>query len=354
MCVIKTINCIEKFCVSLIGSPASFKMPFNLKRVFGSAADKYYFNSLNESSKTSYKSKFNIFKKFLQEYKLTIYNVDESTLIAFVVYRANNNITYATIKHDLFAIQSSLFDWNVKIYVSSMQVLEKVMHGIKRTQNVKSKKAEKLPITLDILEKMFEHLPSKTDVYTQIYRSAFSIALFAMLRCGEFTNTSQQTVMRIRHITFQQNGNKENYAMKIFLPASKTDIFRQGVTLTIPCNCEQCKICPVHETLRLIELYKKHSLPCKPECPLFQFPNGNILNRNDVRKMLKFLCNEINVKEESFSGHSFRKGGATSLALNKAPDWVIQLLGRWKSSSYKRYIKTPEDHICQYVQYMIS
>ena len=328
-------------------------MPNNLKNVFGKDADKFYFNSLNQSSKTSYKNKFNIFLKFLQNYNLTIYNVQESILIAYVVYRANNNITYATIKHDLFAIQSCLFDWSVKIYVSSMQVLEKVLHGIKRTKTLNNKN-EKLPITLTILKKMFQHLINKMDVYTQIYRAAFAIALFGMLRCGEFTNTTQESMMRIRHITFKKDMEMKTYAMKVFLPASKTDIYRQGVTLTIPCTCQQCEICPVHETLHLIELYKKHSMACKPENALFFFPNNHILNRKDVANMLKFLCGEINLEPSKYSGHSFRKGGATSLAVNKAPDWVIQLLGRWKSSSYKRYIQTPEDHICQYVQYMIS
>ena len=191
-------------------------MPYNLKCAFGSSADKYYFNSLNESSKISYKNKFKIFLNFLQKYKLTIYNVEESTLIAFVVYRANNNITYVTIKHDLFAIQSCLFDWSVKIYMSSMQVLEKVLHGIKKTKTGNNNK-QKLPITLDILKKMYQHLVNKQDIYTQVYRSAFAMALFAMLRCGEFTNITQQSRMRIRHITFQTDTNGKIYAMKIFM-----------------------------------------------------------------------------------------------------------------------------------------
>ena len=41
------------------------------------------------------------------------------------------------------------------------------------------------------------------------------------------------------------------------------------------------------------------------------------------------------------SGHSFRIGAATTAALRGVEDSVIKMLGRWESSAYQRYLRTP-------------
>ena len=45
----------------------------------------------------------------------------------------------------------------------------------------------------------------------------------------------------------------------------------------------------------------------------------------------------------TFSGHSFRSGGATWYALRGASDATIQRLGRWKSSAWTEYIRLQPD-----------
>ena len=43
-----------------------------------------------------------------------------------------------------------------------------------------------------------------------------------------------------------------------------------------------------------------------------------------------------------YSSHNFRIGAATAAALAGMPDHAIQLLGRWKSDTFKRYIRPPQ------------
>ena len=47
----------------------------------------------------------------------------------------------------------------------------------------------------------------------------------------------------------------------------------------------------------------------------------------------------------NYTGHSFRRGAATSARLAGLSDQVIQLLGRWKSTCYRLYIDTPPEWI---------
>ena len=42
-----------------------------------------------------------------------------------------------------------------------------------------------------------------------------------------------------------------------------------------------------------------------------------------------------------YSSHSLRIGAATEAATVGLPNWLIQQAGRWKSSAYERYIRSP-------------
>ena len=53
------------------------------------------------------------------------------------------------------------------------------------------------------------------------------------------------------------------------------------------------------------------------------------------------------VSKAIFSSHSFRIGAATVAARNGIPDHQIQALGRWTSSAYLLYIRTPAELLSQ-------
>ena len=54
------------------------------------------------------------------------------------------------------------------------------------------------------------------------------------------------------------------------------------------------------------------------------------------------------VDSTAYSGHSFRSGAATTAATQGISDTTIKMLGRWKSSAYQVYIKTPRKQLASY------
>jgi len=48
-----------------------------------------------------------------------------------------------------------------------------------------------------------------------------------------------------------------------------------------------------------------------------------------------------------YSGHSFRSGAATTASKCGISDATIKMLGRWKSSAYQLYVKTPRDQLAR-------
>ena len=57
----------------------------------------------------------------------------------------------------------------------------------------------------------------------------------------------------------------------------------------------------------------------------------------EIRKVLL----RLGLPDSDYAGHSFLIGAATSAAMAGVEDSTIQLLGRWQSAAFLRYIRTP-------------
>ena len=74
--------------------------------------------------------------------------------------------------------------------------------------------------------------------------------------------------------------------------------------------------------------------------PLFVRSNGVPLTRAVFTERLRQLLAQAGIAGH-FGSHSFRIGAATTAGLAGVPDHMIQTLGRWNSSAYLAYIRTP-------------
>ena len=94
----------------------------------------------------------------------------------------------------------------------------------------------------------------------------------------------------------------------------------------------------------LREIYKGD--PATEGSPLFSgYERGSALSREHFITRLKALLSSLGLDSARYSGHSFRRGAATSAAVAGYSDNEIQQLGRWRSDAYKLYIDLPKDRI---------
>ena len=118
--------------------------------------------------------------------------------------------------------------------------------------------------------------------------------------------------------------------LELTLPSSKTDPFRNGVTLSITSALDNA--CPVSSLRNLFERF-----PLDPSLPLFN--PGKPFTRKLVTDILRTILRGLGYSG-NYSSHSFRRGAATSARDTGFSDDEIQLLGRWNSDSYRLYIIT--------------
>ena len=80
---------------------------------------------------------------------------------------------------------------------------------------------------------------------------------------------------------------------------------------------------------------------CIASCPAFLYmEGGNVvpLTHFSFLTKLKDSLKKIGIDPTQYSGHSFRRGGASFAFQCEVPGELIQAQGDWKSDTYKRYL----------------
>lgn len=124
--------------------------------------------------------------------------------------------------------------------------------------------------------------------------------------------------------------------IRIFLKRAKCDPFGKGIFIFIG-RVRSSPICPVSAILGYMAIR-----PASPG-PLFVWRDGTPLSRSTFVGLLRRALVSLSLDQQSYSGHSFRIGAATSAAMAGVPDHIIKMMGRWSSEAYQVYIRTPRE-----------
>ncbi len=251
----------------------------------------------------------------------------------------------------LFAtwLASSLKPASIKVYLSAVRALHikhgysdplvgclRLQHVVKGIKRCKGSSANKrLPITPDIFTAIYRCLDY--SVYDDVlFWAACCLAYFGFLRSSEFTvphGDAYTPALHLSHedVAFDRRVNPSS--IQVTIKVSKTDPFRQGCTLTL--GQGRPPLCPVESLLNYLDIRG-----CSAG-PLFVRSNGIPLTRAVLTECLRQLLAQAGIAGH-FGSHSFRIGAATTAGLAGVPDHMIQTLGRWNSSAYLAYIRTPQ------------
>lgn len=240
-------------------------------------------------------------------------------------------LSHKTIKSYMTGVRSYYVELGASkedLEIFHTPLLERVIAGIRRFNGEPNVK-ERHPITRPVLRAMLTRLDKNTRKGANLY-AAFCLAFAGFLRMGEFTWARGELNSEFQnwYITRGSVLLSED-RLQLSLPASKTDPFRQGVTLTIAATGDEA--CAVAALRHLFDRF-----PAPLNSPLFDTGHG--FSRQFVTDSLRSILKELGFTG-NYSGHSFRRGAATSAREAGLSDGEIQLLGRWKSDAYKLYIQ---------------
>ena len=217
---------------------------------------------------------------------------------------------------------------NLTVFHSAQ--LKRVVNDTRRLWD-EGETRERYLITKNILLRLLKcfHKITKHSITMQI---VFYLVFTAFLRISEFTYESKDLrdenfdnwFLTRRHVRLY-----EDY-LELTLSAFKTNLFRQGVTLFISDTNDETYI------VRALR-YLFNKWPTSLFSPLFAIDENFI--RRTITHNLRLVLKSSDLSDH-YSNHFFRRGTAITAKLTDLSEDEIKLLDRWKSNSYRLYIKT--------------
>ena len=198
----------------------------------------------------------------------------------------------------------------------------------------------RLPLSASLLSALHPHLQQSPDLgrLDQLaVWAALTLAFHAFLRASEFTSPTTSTYSPRRHLLRRDIHQEASY-LTIKIKASKGDPCRAACTL--PVAATDTATCPVRAMRRFLS---QSNYPVSR--PLFTLNSGEFLTRPRLTTILRRLLQATGMSEEHshlYGSHSLRIGTATDAGAAGLPDWLIQAAGRWKSTAFHRYIRSPK------------
>ena len=226
---------------------------------------------------------------------------------------------------------------------------------------------KKLPVEADVPELLSQlgsaHTANELD---KTIGDLSLIAFYYLLRVGEYTvkyarNNSKQTVQfRLRDVTFFKR-NTMGHLRQLSRLASDADIMSaDSATLKLDnqkngwkgvCVHQEANGNIIHCPVRALGRRFTHIRRCTKNdttfLSAFFAKNGTRFDvtDKDMRKSIKAAAGILNYPELKgipifrVDTHSLRSGGANALSLSGYSDREIQKMGRWRSATFKEYIR---------------
>ena len=288
--------------------------------------------SLAESSKETYKRAWHVFDEFSMSLfgRVLQTPIDVSTIALFVAYLHNSKMSYRTINTYLSAVA----------YVQKMLNLQNpttnflITNLVRGSQSLQPSYDMRLPITIHILNKLVESLMhvSQTHYHRLLFTAMFLFAFHTFARVGEITSTpgkSSNHVVLIEDIDIIYIGGSQCKVSVTF----KNFKHSKGKPHVLVYDRGETQVSPIDALLEYLQIRNKQP------GPLFILNNGLMVSRSMFDNQLKKCLLFCGFDSSRYKSHSFRIGQATYCALKGYSDAYICSVGRWNSSSFRRYVR---------------
>ena len=297
--------------------------------------------ALSENTRASYRSAVNHIAKFHEHQKSNFtFPVSSDTLCLWMTYSVDK-LRYPSIRNYLHGIATTQMELGYTNPLIESPLVWRMFKAIKRLQGQKVVR-QRLPITVSILSQINSFIDQSKEI-DLCMRAAMWLGTCGLLRAGEFaTKPTTKYSLKLQHLTFHAANNdildphnlkgEIPFYMSVRLDQSKTDPFRRGTSVIIG-NSRAIEY-------MLAYLHRRDQRLAR--LPLFVGEDGQALSASALVRFTQALINRANIPNAHlFLGHSFRKGGATSLHEAGHPDSLIKVMGRWASFAFATYIDTP-------------
>lgn len=255
----------------------------------------------------------------------------DDVLCRYVAFLAQR-LSYSSIAQYLNIIRILHLENGYPNPLQTNFALSCLLRGVRRSLGDSSNRKD--PITTTHLLQILSGLDVQKPQDSAIWAAAL-VAFFCMLRRSNVLPPSLTAFQKSRHLLRQDVALQKDGAI-VTIRWTKTIQFQER-ELRIPLARFNSALCPYLAIAKHFTL--THKAP--PDGPAFVCSNAppfQPLTSAVFIHRIKRILGEHGNDASQFSGHSFRRGGASYAYQNGVALHTIKQLGDWKSDVYSKYI----------------
>ena len=248
--------------------------------------------------------------------------------MCFLEFMAKTS-SHGHLKHLLSSVRFLHLALGLKFPENNFQI-DTTMQGLKR--KLARVPFQVLPITPRVLRDMYKFLDMRKTGDLALWCS-FLISFYGLLRKSnavpEKSDYDPTKVLVRRSLSVDLSTNM----IFMYIGFSKTNQFgARDLVVPIPGNSD-----PILDPVRhLHALFSR--VPAQDDAPAFSFGPKSFIRYSTFTSRLKSLLTKSGYNAALFSGHSFRRGGATFLHSCGGTALMVQASGDWSSQCFTRYL----------------
>lgn len=307
--------------------------------------------SIRSSTYSSYKSSWNIYLKFCNEYDVSPLPVTQSKMTYFIAKRAKK-VKPRTIDKDFYAIKHNALLNGQNIDQKQWKIFNQVRIGIKKVigNNVDKRRPTTWVQTRKILS-----ILNLNDYDTLVLACNIALASLGGLRKSEafaankLVKCNKKALSSVKALYIRNLDVKLNFLKNdidyfdILIKNSKTDLQKEDFHVYLGKGI--FPLCFKTLMSKMLILRDKmwnsgnNNLSMNYNDPLFCLKDGSILTDGEVFDTLPYLFKKAGLDFTNITNNTWRFGCATSLGRRKVSSYLIKIFCRWKSDSYQTYIR---------------
>lgn len=312
--------------------------------VLAPSVQQYFQAGLAPSTHKTYQAAMKRFYTFCTTYNVTDpFPLTEQLLCYYASFLADQGLAPQTGKSYLSALR------NMQISLglpdprdqSSLPMLKRVQAGISRSKLLKSSPPRiRLPITAGILSKIRNALVTSSNPDRIVLWAIACTAFFGFFRLGELLPESARSFNPATGLSWGDvavDNCTTPQMVQIHLKQAKCDQFGAGSDIVV--GVTGTELCPVTAILHYIEARGDRPGPFFLDSSFAPVVKPWFVNQ------IRSILSNIGIPAHQYAGHSFRIGAATTAAMAGVEDSTIQTLGRWHSSAFLQYVRTPKERL---------
>ena len=269
---------------------------------------------------------------FTLYYRLKPLPTSVDTLVCYLEFMART-AGHPHLKHLLSSVKFVHEALDLPFPVNSFQV-DTTMQGLKR--RLAKVPFQVLPLTPTILKKMFKHLNMNIPQDRALWCS-YLLSFYGLLR--KSSAVPKSTTYDVNKVLVRRNVMVDtvNNMVYLYLGHGKTNNFcTRDVMIPIPGNND-----PAMDPVRHLNALFLN-VTAEPNDPAFMFAHKKFVSYASFTSRLKTLLKKAGLNPALYSGHSFRRGGASFLHQCGGTALMIQASGDWSSQCFTRYLYLTE------------